>query len=120
MGTLAALAAPNRAANFNRDRLFISNSFCLNYLVLLGGCCPASRINRTSTSNITVNFQTTAKSALLLTFYFFNADPWQASVILAAIAADPDTTLLAQALKAAWNEADLLSDPTAQAALQKA
>jgi hypothetical protein len=74
----------------------------------------------TAPSNITVNFQTTAESVLFLTPYFFNADPQQATVIMAAISVDPNTTLLAQALQGAWNEADPLSDPTVKAALRRA
>ena len=73
-----------------------------------------------STTSITIDSQTTAEALLFMTPYFYNSAPNSASVIQAAIAADPNTTLLAQALEEAQGEADPLNDTNVRSVLQSA
>ena len=67
-----------------------------------------------SSDVITIDSQTTAESLLFMTPYLHRSDPARAAVIQAAIAADPNTTLLAQALVAAQGEADPIDDSAVQ------
>ena len=69
---------------------------------------------------VVVDFQTTAESLVFLNPYLTTTDPSRSAGIMAAIAADSSTTVLAQALEAAWNESDPLSDPAVLSALQTA
>lgn len=74
----------------------------------------------TQPAAVTVDFQTTAESLLFLTWPLMNPNPAKAQVIMAAIAADPSTASLAQALSAASSEAQPLSDSAVQTAMQNA
>jgi uncharacterized repeat protein (TIGR03803 family) len=71
-------------------------------------------------TSVTLDFQTTAESLLFLTAPLMNPDPTKAQIIMAAIAADPNTAALAQALSAAWSERSPLNDPGVSTALQNA
>jgi hypothetical protein len=74
--------------------------------------------NAASSSNtVTVDFETTAESMIFAMPYLTASDPARAAAIMATIAADPKTRVLANALKAAWNETDPLSDAAVQSAL---
>jgi uncharacterized repeat protein (TIGR03803 family) len=71
-------------------------------------------------ASVTLDFQTTAESLLFLTPPLMNPDPAKAQIIMAAIAADPNTAALAQALSVAWSETAPLKDPVVNTALQNA
>ena len=71
-------------------------------------------------NGIVVDFQTTAEALVFLSPYLLTANPQNASSIMTAIAANPATAQLAQALTQSWSETDPLNDPTVQSARQAA
>ncbi len=73
-----------------------------------------------SPDTITIDSWTTAEGLLFMTPYFYNADPTIAAIIQAAIANDPNTATLAQALETAQSETDPINDVNVQATLQAA
>jgi len=67
-------------------------------------------------ASVAVDSQTTAESLLFISPYLYHSNLDRSSAIRAAIAADPNTALLATALEAASND----SDPLANAAVRTA
>ncbi|HEV3315398.1 MAG TPA: Ig-like domain-containing protein [Candidatus Angelobacter sp.] len=80
----------------------------------------ASPMIAVSPAKLVLDYQTTAESLLFMTPYLYHSDPVRAAVIMTAIAADQNTASLAQALSAAANAPEPLSDPSVEAALQHA
>ncbi len=74
----------------------------------------------TSPDSLAVDFQTTAEALLFMTPYFHHSDPSRAAAIMAAIASDPNTAILARDLESASNESEPLSDAAVQTDLQNA
>ena len=72
------------------------------------------------TDQLDLDFQTTAESLLFMTPYLLQPDPDGAQIILATIAADPNTGVLANDLALVWNEPDPLNDPLIQSDIQDA
>ena len=73
-----------------------------------------------SASTIALDFQTTAESFLFMTPYLYVSDPERAEPIMAAIAADSNTAVLATALSSTWSEVDPFNDPSVKQATQNA
>ncbi len=80
----------------------------------------ASPMAASSPNSIAVNATTTAEALLFMSPYLHSSDPATAATIQAAIAANPGTATLAQALDAASVEQDPLSDSVVQSDLQAA
>ena len=77
----------------------------------------ATPLAGSSPNSIAIDSQTTAESILFMTPYLYTSNPTLAANVQAAIAADPNTALLAAALVNAASEADPLSDATVQSDL---
>jgi len=80
----------------------------------------ASPLAVTVSNGVGVDAETTAETLLFMSPYLHRSDPTSAAIIQAAIAADPNTGILATALQAASGEPDPLTDSTVQADLQTA
>jgi len=80
----------------------------------------ASPLAAISPNSLVADVQTTAEMMTFMSPYLFTADPQKAPTILSAIAANPATTLLAQALTKSIAEADPVGDPAVQTAAQNA
>jgi hypothetical protein len=80
----------------------------------------ASPLAAISPNSLVADVQTTAEMMTFMSPYLFTADPQKAPTILSAIAANPATTQLAQALAQNVAKADPLADPGVQAAAQNA
>src|ERR1035441_5430363 len=80
----------------------------------------ASPLAAISPNSLVADVQTTAEMMTFMSPYLFTADPQKAPAILSAIAANPATTQLAQALTKSIAEADPLADPSVQTAAQNA
>jgi hypothetical protein len=80
----------------------------------------ASPLAAISPNSLVADVQTTAEMMTFMSPYLFTADPQKAPTILSAIAANPATTQLAQALTKSIAEADPLADPAVQTAAQNA
>ena len=114
-GTNALAAARVRLQLSRRVPLAgVRNVFVTRYQI------TASPFAAASSDKVTIDSQTTAESLLFMSPYLYHSDPTKAAVIKAAIAGDPNTALLAQALENASGDADPLSDSTVQTALQTA
>ena len=79
-----------------------------------------SRAAASVSTNLGLDFRTTAEALMFLSPPLEVNDPNQALPILTTIAANPDTQILAEALAAAWMEPDPISDPNVMAALHAA
>ena len=73
-----------------------------------------------SPTSLVADFQTTAEALEFMSPYFLTGDPQRAHLIMTAIAANPATAQLAQALSQHWSEADPLNNPAVQSANQAA
>ena len=80
----------------------------------------ASAAELNTSSDLVMDFQTTAEAVLFYSPALMNSDPQIANQILTDIAADPNTGALATALSAAWNESHPMQDSTVIAAYEKA
>jgi len=76
----------------------------------------ASPLAASDSDSIAVDSQTTAEALLFISPYLYHSDPDRSAAIRAAIAADPNTAILATALESASND----SDPLANAGVQSA
>jgi hypothetical protein len=73
-----------------------------------------------TSSDLVMDFQTTAEALLFYSPALMNSTPQVSNQILADIAADPNTMVLATALAAAWNESHPMQDPAVKAAYENA
>jgi hypothetical protein len=80
----------------------------------------ASAAALNTSSDMVMDFQTTAEAVLFCSPALMRADPTIANQILTDIAADPNTTALARALAGAWNESHPMQDSTVIAAYEVA
>ena len=69
---------------------------------------------------IVADLQTTAEALVFISPYLLTADPRRAPTIMSAIAGNPATVQLAQALAQSWNEAAPLNDASVKSARENA
>lgn len=96
---IRALMQPGKRTVFIRSHQITASAAALN-----------------SSSDLAMDFQTTAEALLFYSPALMRTDPQVANQILTDIAADPNTTALATALSAAWSESHPMQDPTVSAA----
>ena len=80
----------------------------------------ASGAAQNASADLVMNYETTAEAVLFYSPALMKSDPQVSSQILTDIAADPNTSVLATALAATWNEAHPMQDPTVSAAYENA
>ena len=130
--TLVAAMVPGKAFGFLAVAISAASGGSTNSVSTSSDADAQDRVRRTrwqvtasatavnAQNNLVADLQTTAETLVFMSPYLFTINPQNASTILGAIAQDPATTQLAQALGQSLTETDPLSDSSVQSAIRTA